>query len=190
MGIRESAYCRINQNKVRYKMSEVKAYNEKAKLESGTVLVATYGSLRRNMENFTVNQRAGGEFLVAGKSTTPIALYQYGGGYFPSISLNPDHAVEGTPEVVVDIFTTTQAGLEGPYDTLEGHSTSNPERSFYNRTEVEFETLEDCELDGEKVPAGTVLTAWVYHIDEVQPVQVQSGDWCVHKRGEEYYKSL
>ncbi len=165
-------------------MSETKVFNKNAKLESGTVLVATYGSLRRNMENFTVNNRAGGTFLVSGHSTKEIPLYEYSGGYFPSISLNPEHVTEDTAPVVVDIFTTTENGLTGPYDCLEGYP------SFYNRTEVEFVTSEDCEIDGEKVEAGTVLTAWVYHIDTVQNVQVKDGDWCVHKRGKEYYDSL
>ncbi len=165
-------------------MSEAKVFNKEAKLESGTVLVATYGSLRRNMENFTVNERAGGEYLVTGKSVKNIPLYQYGGGYFPSISLAERDVTEETPQVVVDIFTTTENGLTGPYDCLEGYP------SFYNRSQVEFITDTDCEIDGETVPAGTVLTAWVYHIDAAQRVQVMDGDWCVHKRGEDYYKSL
>lgn len=167
-----------------------KVFNKEAKLESGTVLVATYGSLRRNMENFRVNGRAGGEYLVTGKSVKNIPLYQYGGGYFPSISLAESDVTEDTPQVVVDIFTTTTEGLTGAYDCLEGYNAKNPEDGFYNRSQIEFVTDTDCVIDGETVDAGTTLTAWVYHIDSPQSVQVMDGDWCVHKRGQDYYSSL
>lgn len=165
-------------------------FNENAKLESGTILVATYGSLRRGMSNFGVNARGNGVFGATGLSTVKIPLYQYGGGYFPSISLNPEHVVLGTSKVVVDIFLSDEQGLTGAYDSLEGYNHRDPENGFYNRTEVEFELTSDLEVDGTTVSAGTVVTAWVYHIDEVQPNPVFHGDWCIFKRGEDHYERL
>lgn len=165
-------------------------FNENAKLESGTVLVATYGSLRHGMGNFPCNLSAGGVFVATGLSVETFQLYEFGSGSFPSISLNPEHTSEETQKLVVDIFATTTKGLEGPYDCLEGHYPHALDRSFYNRTEKEFTLREDAVIDGETVKAGTTVTAWVYHIDEEQQVPVNHGDWCIHKRGESYYDTV
>lgn len=139
------------------------------------VFVATYGSLRRNMGNFRVNERAGGEFVGTGKSKDNIDLFQYCSG-FPSISLI--HTDAGKP-VVVDLFRTTQKGLEGAYDMLEGHHGKGNPHNFYDRTQVQI-----------IMDSGEEVTAWIYHIDEQTGPLVEGGDWCVHKNGEGYYDAL
>ena len=142
---------------------------------SDKVLVATYGSLRRNMQNFRVNERAGGKFFGHGKTVENFDLFRFGGAYFPSVSLK--HSDSGKP-VVVDVFETDMAGLTGPYDMLEGYDPVNPEDGFYNRTQIEIE------LD-----SGEVVKAWIYHICEEQNERVESGDWCLYN-DPEYYEKL
>lgn len=133
------------------------------------VYVATYGSLRSLMANHRVNTRAGGTVVGLGKTAQPFALYQYCQG-FPSVSLADEHA---HCQITVEVYETTEAGLTGPYDCLEGYP------SFYNRT------LVDVNMDD-----GTTLQAWIYNINEITGPLVESGDWCLHKYGEYYYKDL
>lgn len=139
------------------------------------VLVAAYGSLRRGMGNFRVNERAGGEFVGTGKTNDNIDLFQYCSG-FPSVSLQHSDAGKS---VVVDLFRTTQQGLEGAYDMLEGHHGNDNPHTFYKRTQIQV-TLD----------SGEEVTAWIYHIDEQTGPLVEGGDWCVHKNGEGYYEAL
>ena len=120
-------------------------------------LVAVYGSLRLGMSNASVNDRAEATFLGKGNTKEDFNLYQYGGGYFPCVSLA--HSSNKTP-VVVDVFEVSQDGLEGPYDALEGYP------GFYNRTEIIVKMYND-----------DLVKAWIYHIDEKQEVLVTSGDW-------------
>lgn len=133
------------------------------------VFVATYGSLRRKMGNHGVNARAGGTVVGLGRTVQNADLYQYCGG-FPSVSLAHQDA-ENT--VRVEVYQTTEAGLFGPYDSLEGYP------HFYNRTEVPV-----------KMDDGRELKCWIYHIDEETGPLVHSGDWCTHKCGDEYYDDL
>lgn len=137
-----------------------------------TVLVATYGSLRRGMGNFRVNLRAGGEFVGTGKTMEHFDLFEYCYG-FPSVSLT--HNSAGKP-VTVDVFATTQDGLEGAYDGLEGHHGNDNPHTFYKRSKVKVQ------MDN-----GNLVDAWMYHIDEETGPVVEHGDWCVHKNGEQYY---
>lgn len=139
------------------------------------VFIATYGSLRRNMQNFRVNASGGGEFVGMGKTDDNYNLYRYSGCYFPSVSLK--HNSNGK-QVVVDVFEAPVDGLEGAYDMLEGHNPDSPEGGFYNRTQVPV-TLED----------GRSVMAYIYHIDVEQSELIESGDWCEHNV-EDYYKSL
>lgn len=141
---------------------------------SDKVYVATYGSLRRNMQNFRVNERAGGKFVGKGSTADNIDLFRFGGSYFPSVSLA--HSASGKP-VVVDVFETTMEGLTGPYDMLEGYS-ENEHTRFYNRSEIVINMDE-----------GEPIRAWIYHIDEEQPERVESGDWCLHNIPD-YYETL
>ncbi len=160
------------------------AFNKNAKTEAGTVLMATYGSLRRGMGNIWCNDAAKATFVATGTAVEPCQLYSYGSGSFPSVSLNPAHVQPEMKDLVVDIYSTDEKGLTGPYDGLEGYPT------FYNRTEMPFKLTQDAVIDGEELKAGTVVTAWIYHIDEVQCNAVNSGDWCTHKVGEDYYEKL
>lgn len=139
------------------------------------VLVATYGSLRRGMGNHVVNTYADAEFVGVGKTKDNIDIFAYCGG-FPSISLK--HSDNGKP-VVVDIYRTTQDGLEGPYDRLEGYSPTRKSGNFYDRTQVMVE-MED----------GSEVKAWIYHIDSQTGPLVESGDWGLYKGGENYYDKL
>ncbi|UIW10527.1 gamma-glutamyl cyclotransferase [Aeromonas phage BUCT695] len=133
------------------------------------VFIATYGSLRRGMSNYTVNQRGGGIWVGRGKTVDDINLYRYHGCYFPSISLA--HSSHGS-KVVVDVFEAPSSGLFGAYDCLEGYP------SFYNRTKVMID------MDG-----GSQLEAWIYHIDQEQEEPVVSGDWCLHNNPN-YYEDV
>lgn len=142
--------------------------------EEKSVLVACYGSLRRNMGNYRVNEVAGGEFVSMGKTKDNHNLYKYCGG-FPSVSLT--HNDNGTP-VVVDVFKTTEKGLTGAYDGLEGHHGNDNPRTFYKRTEI------PVVLD-----SGEEVTCWIYHIDEATGPVVESGDWCLFK-DTDYYKTV
>lgn len=136
--------------------------------KAGNVFIATYGSLRLGMENFRVNASGNGVHVGTGKTENNIDLYQYGGAYFPSVSLA--HNSNGK-QVVVDVFEAPEGddGLEGAYDMLEGYP------SFYNRTIIPI-----------VMDNGDTLDAWIYHIDEEQSVLVESGDWCSHKGLEGY----
>lgn len=139
--------------------------------KAGKTFIATYGSLRRNMQNFRVNGSGGGEFFGLGSTDNNYNLYRYNGAYFPSVSL--EHSSNNKP-VVVDVFEAPLTGLTGPYDSLEGYP------NFYNRTQVPI-TLDD----------GRKLLAWIYHIDEDQGSDdlVESGDWCSHNISD-YYENL
>lgn len=130
---------------------------------SGKVLVAVYGSLRSGMHNAAVNDRAGATLVGKGRTVDNYDLHQYSSCYFPSVSLA--HSTSEKP-VVVEVFETDQSGLEGPYDGLEGHRGNDNPHTFYKRT------LVPVLLD-----SGEQVEAWIYHIDETQPVRVESGDW-------------
>ncbi|BCG44971.1 putative gamma-glutamyl cyclotransferase [Escherichia phage EK010] len=134
------------------------------------VLVATYGSLRKGQHNHAINARAGGVSIGEGWTVNNCNLYQYCTAYFPSVSLV--HNSNGKP-VRVEVFETTQAGLEGPYDGLEGHRGNDNPYTFYKRT------LIPVLLD-----SGETVEAWIYHIDEEQDVLVESGDWTAYLAGE------
>lgn len=139
--------------------------------KEGNTFIATYGSLRRNMENFGVNAHGNGVFVGKGQTVENYDLYRFGRSYFPSVSLQ--HSESGKP-VVVDIFEAPEGrtGLQGSYDMLEGYP------NFYNRSQIEIQ-LDD----------GNTLTAWIYHIDEQQDNRVESGDWCTFKHPA-YYEAL
>lgn len=130
--------------------------------QDGKTFIATYGSLRRGMQNFRVNANGNGEYVGTGKTLDNINLYRYSGCYFPSVSLKHD---SNGKQVVVDVFEAPEGetGLEGSYDMLEGYP------SFYNRTQIVVE------LDN-----GQQLLAWIYHIDNEQNELIESGDWCEH----------
>ena len=132
------------------------------------VLVATYGSLRLRMENARVNDRAGGKYLASGSTVNNYDLFRYGGGYFPSVSLV--HSESKKP-VVVDVYETTEEGLTGAYDMLEGHRGNDNPHTFYKRTQIPV-----------RLDSGEEVMAWIYHIDEQQETRVPSGDWCTYKR--------
>ena len=131
--------------------------SEKILPAEGKTFVAVYGSLRTGMSNYGVNLRAGAELVGKGRTVEDYDLHRYAGCYFPSVSLT--HSDSEKP-VVVEVFETTQAGLTGPYDGLEGYP------NFYNRTVVPV-VLDD----------GREVDAWIYHIDEKQTDVVDSGDW-------------
>jgi len=129
-------------------------------MKSNSIYVATYGSLRSNMGNHHVNERAGATKVGLGWTKENCDLYAYCSS-FPSVSL--EHEESGKP-VRVEVYETTVAGLRGPYDSLEGYP------NFYNRS-----------LIGVVMDDGDELVAWMYHIDEKQSVRVESGDWCEYK---------
>lgn len=126
---------------------------------SSQVFVAVYGSLRTGMENARVNNRAGATSIGEGFTKNNAGLYRYGMAYFPMVALNDASADK---PVRVEVFQTTQEGLEGPYDSLEGYPT------FYNRTQI------PVVLD-----TGEEVVAWIYHIedDSSRGAKVESGDW-------------
>ncbi|MGL5566022.1 MAG: gamma-glutamylcyclotransferase family protein [Plesiomonas sp.] len=140
-----------------------------------TILVATYGSLRRNMGNHHVNAIGDGELVGLGKTVENFDIFAYCGG-FPSVSLK--HSENGKP-VVVEVYRTHEKGLTGAYDRLEGYNAKNPERSFYNRTPIKV-----------AMDNGDEVEAWIYHIDEATGPLVESGDWGLYKGGEGYYDNL
>lgn len=135
------------------------------------VLVATYGSLRQRMGNAHVNGYADAEYVGKGKTVGKFDLFQYCHA-FPSVSL-AHH--DSDTQVVVDVYRTTQEGLEGPYDRLEGCRYGNLPGSFYYRYEV------PVVLD-----SGEEVKCWIYAINEVTGPRVEHGDWCLHKN-ENYY---
>ena len=139
--------------------------------EANKVLVACYGSLRTGQANVHVNARGGGVSIGEGFTKENYNLYRYNGAYFPSVSLA--HNDHGTP-VRVEVFETTEAGLKGAYDTLEGYSEDESYR-FYNRTQI------PVILD-----SGEEVVAWIYHIDQDLPDwAVKHGDWVKHLSEEE-----
>lgn len=138
--------------------------------EQNKVLVACYGSLRSGQANYLVNDRAGAKSIGEGWTEDNFDLFRYGGSYFPSISLA--HSNNNKP-VRVEVFATDKAGLEGPYDRLEGYNKHSPEDSFYNRSLINV-----------KMDSGEVVECYIYHIDEEQDVLVESGDWSEYLKSE------
>lgn len=130
------------------------------------VFVATYGSLRTGQSNFRVNLRAGAESIGLGWTAEPYQLARYSTAYFPMVSLG----VHAGNRVRVEVFKTTQAGLEGPYDSLEGYP------GFYDRTEVMID-MDD----------GSKVKAWIYHIEDQNRAGevVTHGDWAEYLGGSE-----
>lgn len=127
---------------------------------SKEVLVATYGSLRTGQANFHVNDAARSVSLGEGWTKDEYQLGRYRGAYFPVVTL-------GVPvsKVRVEVFSTDERGLTGPYDRLEGYP------SFYNRTQIPV-ILDD----------GREVMAWLYHIEDegVASEVVKQGDWVKH----------
>jgi gamma-glutamylcyclotransferase (GGCT)/AIG2-like uncharacterized protein YtfP len=120
-------------------------------------LIAVYGSLRPGMSNERVNDNAEARHLGTATTVNHMNLYEYGQGYFPSVSL--EHTDSGKP-VVIDLYECTEDNMIDHYDALEGYP------SFYNRTKIPVRTYTD-----------DIVEAWIYHIDEAQDVLVTSGDW-------------
>ncbi len=127
---------------------------------SKDILVAVYGSLRQGLGNHRVIGMANGELVDTGKTVENYNMYSLGA--FPSVSLA--HSSHGT-QLVVEVYRTDEEGLTGPLDGLEGYP------HFYNRTQV------DVVLDD----SGEVVSAWVYHIDEIKNEPVLDGDWFKYK---------
>jgi gamma-glutamylaminecyclotransferase len=135
-----------------------KVYNRKDSIKH---FVAVYGSLRLGMVNEPINNRAGAVWQCQGKTVNNHDLYEYGGRYFPCVSLKHNNAEK---QIVVDVFEVNETGLEGNYDVLEGYP------SFYNRTQIPIQMAD-----------GQILSAWIYHIDDEQEILVESGDWVEYK---------
>lgn len=129
------------------------------------VYVACYGSLRLGMGNERVNYYANAEWVGRGKTVEKFTMYRYCFG-FPSVSLTAENPPS---ELTVDVFETTQEGLTGPYDRLEGYPT------FYDRSLVDV-----------RLESGEMVKAWIYVIEEETGPVVESGDWCLY-RDEGYY---
>lgn len=138
-------------------------------LETKPVFVACYGSLRSLMGNHRVNAMAGGTVVGLGRTKDNYDLFAYCSG-FPSVSL--EHSDNGLP-VRVEVYETTEAGLTGPYDRLEGYP------NFYNRTLIPV-VLDD----------GSEVGCYIYHIDQVSGPLVENNDWCLRKYGPNYYEDL
>eukprot|EP01012_Entosiphon_sulcatum_P017349 TRINITY_DN22135_c0_g1_i1.p1 TRINITY_DN22135_c0_g1~~TRINITY_DN22135_c0_g1_i1.p1 ORF type:complete len:155 (-),score=17.68 TRINITY_DN22135_c0_g1_i1:8-442(-) len=125
------------------------------------VYLAAYGSLRTGLENAGMNAAAEATSVGEGWTNSPAVLARFGQQYFPMLSL---HAFDGaTPKPVrVEVFATTQNGIEQHYDRLEGY----PE--FYNRSRI-----------GVILDDGREVEAWIYHIEDAtrRGQIVDSGDW-------------
>lgn len=134
------------------------------------VLVATYGSLRRGMGNYWCNVRAEADYIGTGTTVENCDLYNYANRSFPALDIHSQNS--GTP-AVVDVFATTQAGLEGPYDGLEGYP------GFYDRTLIKVNLGEE------------VVDAWIYHISNLEGryERIEDGDWCKFL-DPDYYSTL
>lgn len=142
--------------------------------KEGNVFIATYGSLRRGMHNWRVNEYGNGQVVGLGNTDENYNLYDLGS--FPSVSLA--HNSHGA-KVRVEVYEAPadETGMRGSYDRLEGYR-EGASHQFYNRTEIPV-TMDN----------GDTLTAWIYHIDEDQSRPVVSGDWCLH-RNPNYYTDL
>lgn len=117
--------------------------------------VAVYGTLRRGYGNHRVMERADGGFVGKGVTAKKFNMYHMGG--FPSVS--KAHSSSQTP-ITVEVYDVEKEGITGPLDTLEGFP------RFYNRTKTDI-ILDD----------GTLVDAWLYHIDEETGPVIESGDW-------------
>lgn len=138
--------------------------------QSKPILVATYGTLIRGESNHGSMERAGGEFVSAGKTVDNYDIFKYCGG-FPSVSLA--HSNNNKP-VTVEVFRVDEKGLKGALDCLEGtryppHHSDN----MYNRTVVPI-----------RLTDGQVVDAWIYHIDEDlgEDLLIKGGSW-VNRNG-------
>ena len=137
-------------------------------MENNTVLVAVYGSLRKGLGNHPCMASAKAVFIDTGIAQN-FELWAYSGKNFPCVTETTD----GNAEVVVEVYETTQQGLEGPLDRLEGHNPDRPEHSFYDRKQVPI-----------ILDSGNIVQAWIYyHHDEPNVQQVVHGDWKEYVNG-------
>ncbi|AFE86182.1 putative AIG-2 protein [Salinivibrio phage CW02] len=118
-------------------------------------LVAVYGTLRKGYGNHQVMKMVDGDFVAKGTTSQNFNMYHMGG--FPSVS--KAHSSSETP-ITVEVYYVEEGGLTGPLDRLEGYP------RFYNRTKTPV-ILDD----------GTLVDAWLYHIDEETGPVIESGDW-------------
>lgn len=118
------------------------------------ILLACYGTLRKDMEQAWRHERSGARYLGTGATEEPYNLFQ-ASSWFPSISLK--HNSNGKP-VVVDLYEVDEDKLP-IYDQLEGYP------GFYSRSHI------PVIVDGNRV------TALIYHLDEVTGPVIESGDW-------------
>jgi gamma-glutamylcyclotransferase (GGCT)/AIG2-like uncharacterized protein YtfP len=133
------------------------------------VFIAVYGSLRRGMGNEDVNKDGDGVFYFSGETWDNHDIFEHGTwGSFPSVSLK--HSDSAKP-VQVELFRAPRSGLLGAYDSLEGHDPDSEDGGFYNRSLVPIRIHE----------TGDLVEAWIYHIDHVTGLRVESGDWVKHK---------
>lgn len=141
------------------------------------VLVAVYGSLRPGMGNHGLNISAGSDYVGKGRTVDNCDIYEYSYGAFPSVSL--EHSESGCG-VVVDVFSTTEEALHRNYDRLEGTNSDDPQgsSSWYKRSKVMIKMDQGD---------GVELECYIYHMDEVQKVRVESGDWVDHKGCNDFY---
>lgn len=120
--------------------------------------VAVYGSLRYGLHN----HRLLSEAKYIGTTTTVDDVTMYSLGAFPSLSLTV-----GGNKAVVEVYEVDKQTLED-LDSLEGFN-GKGQGNFYDRSVVKTKDL------GE---------AFIYHIEEVGGVVVESGDWVQYVNGE------
>lgn len=117
-------------------------------------LVAVYGSLLTNLGNHGLIKAIKAEPYGMGV-VDDFNLYPYAGTSFPCIA-------EGTGQVVVEVYSTDDEGLQR-LDGLEGYP------RFYNRKQVKVAgSGGDADADG----------VWIYYHEQAPNQQaISHGDW-------------
>ena len=115
------------------------------------ILVSVYGSLRQNMGNHRLLEKA--SYLGEFKTEPVFSLYSLGG--FPGLKEG------GTTSVVMEVYEVTEAEA-AKVDMLEGYTPGRP-ATFYDKIPIE-------------TPYGTA-SVYTYVNDIPEDRLVESGDW-------------
>lgn len=124
------------------------------------ILVAVYGSLRKNMGNHRLLDNSDSVHLST-ERVQGFEMYQYGGSYFPFIR-------HGDGEITIEVYAVNSMVMRR-LDMLEGYDPHATDHSFYNRELIQT----------------SKGAAWIYFIDQDprDNVRVQHGDWVQFKTG-------
>lgn len=128
-------------------------------LEDGSVLYATYGTLRKGYGNHRLLEGDRAEFL--GTIQTPPNYTMYSLGGFPGVT------EKGNTPITVEIYRTTDKSVMNSVNGLEGYTgIRNHERNWYDTCDIQTEW-----------GVANMFTMNQIEESDSKPDVVETGDW-------------